>query len=546
MNFFHDPTRNLSVYETQSDILRKAIPEAKLVALPAINGSPAFGGLAVPHTLRNAQVLRHFGYPVAPIITDATYNWPRVPGLTPYASQKIAANFMVTHARCFNLSDMGVGKTLAALWAADWLMRQHAPGTFRCLIVCPLSIMQRVWSDAIFKNFLGARTFEILHGPAEKRLASLDRSADFYIVNFDGVGVGAHTRKRFELDGFSKALESRSDIRLSIVDEASAYKDATTKRHRIAREVIGKRQYVWLMTGTPTPNAPTDAYGLAKMVNNAWGKSFNTFRSETMFNLGASTGRASFIWKPRPDGYDKARALLSPAIRFDIKEVWDAPPTTTQQREIELTADQKRHLHELKKDLMVLVKSGATIDVPNEAAARSKLLQISMGAIYDKNHKVHLIDSSPRLRECEAVIESTQRKVVIFVGLTSVLNLLYKTLSKRWGCVVLNGAVTPKDRAINISRFADDDAIRIMIADPQTTAHGINEFVVADIALWYGPCEKNELYMQGNKRVSRPGQKHPNSIIQLVATPTEREIYRRLETNGSMQGLLLDMIRTLQ
>ena len=63
----------------------------------------------------------------------------------------------------------------------------------------------------------------VLHGSAQKRLELLDQEADYYIINHDGVGVGAHTRKKFELDGFSKALAEREDIKIAVIDEASAY-----------------------------------------------------------------------------------------------------------------------------------------------------------------------------------------------------------------------------------------------------------------------------------------------------------------------------------
>lgn len=528
MNFFHDPTRNLSVYQTQSDVLRQALPEGRQV-----NGNY----FAVPHTLRTAQVLRHFNYPVAPIITDLSYNWPRTPGLTPYASQKIAANFMVTHPRCFNLSDMGVGKTLATLWAADWLMRQHPAGEFRCLIVCPLSIMQRVWSDAIFKNFLGQRTFSILHGSQEKRTLELSRPVDFYIVNFDGVGVGAHTRKRFELDGFSKTLSERSDIRMVVVDEASAYKDGTTKRHRIAREVIGKRQYLWMLTGTPTPNAPTDAYGLAKMVNNAWGKSFRTFQDETMAKV------SQFIWKPRKDGYDKARQLMTPAVRFAIGDVWDGPEMTVQQREVPLTDQQKKMMANLKRELSVTVKSGQPITAVNEAAARQKFIQISLGAIYDQNHKWHAVDAKPRLDELKAVIAEAPGKLLIFSPLTSIVNLLYREL-KEWSRAIVNGDVSQKERSVIFERFQQTSGgdPRLLIADPGTMAHGLDLWQ-AQTVVWFGPTDKTELYLQANKRCHRPGQRFPVTVVQLVSNKLEQEIFRRLETNTSLQGALLDAIR---
>lgn len=521
--FHFDTKRNLLVYPTGSGQIAQYVPDAK-----QINGAY----VAVPRTLHNSQILRWLNYPVPPVMQD--YDWPAGPGIKPWESQKLAANYMVLHPKCFNLSDMGVGKTNATLWAADWLMRQHPIGTFRVLIVCPLSIMQRVWSDAIFKNFLGHRTVEILYGSAEQRLAALNRPADFYICNFDGVGVGAHTRKRFELDGFSKALEQRDDIRLAIVDEASAYKDATTKRHRIARLVLGKRDYLWMLTGTPTPNAPTDAYGLAKLVNNSFGKSFTTFQLETMIKV------SNFKWAPQKEGYDKARKLLTPSIRFDIKDVWDGPEMTTQQRQVELSTDQKRLMTELKKNLQVVVKSGHPITAVNEAAARQKFIQISLGAIYDAKHAWHAVDAKPRIEELKSVIEQAPGGVLIFVPLTSVVNLLYKEL-KQWTRRIVNGDVSLKERSEIFKEFQEGGKIKLLIADPGTMSHGLDLWQ-AQTVIWYGTTEKTELYLQANKRAHRPGQKYPVTVVQIVSNPLEREIFRRLETNESLQGALLSMI----
>ena len=491
--------------------------------------------VAVPRTLRNSQILRWLNYPVAPIMSE--YDWPRSPAIEhPYESQKLAANFCVLHPRCLNLSDMGVGKTMATLWAADWLMRQHPPGTFRAIIVAPLSILERVWANAIFTNFLGHRTFEILYGSPEKRLQGLSRDADFYIVNFDGVGVGAHTRKRFELDGFSKALADRAEIRLAIVDEASGYRDATTKRHRIARHVIGKRQYLWMLTGTPTPNAPTDAFGLAKMINNAFGRSFTSFREETMMKV------SNFKWVPRAGGYDAARRLLTPSIRFDIKQVWDGPELTTQQRQVELTAEQKKHFADFKRNLQVVLKTGQPITAANEAAVRIKFIQVSLGGIYDESHVSHPIDAKPRLDELKAVLEQAPAKVLIFVPLTNIVNMLYKDLKKRWTCEIINGETSQKDRSRIFQSFQERTDPRILIADPGTASHGLDLYA-AQTVVWYGPTDKTELYLQANKRAHRPGQNYPVTVVQLVSNKLEQEIFRRLETNTTLQGSLLELVR---
>ena len=145
MDFYEDKRRGILLYPTQAPFLLQALPDAR-----TIDGKY----LAVPKNLRNLQILRHYNHPVPPVITDENYDWPHRPGRAPLPHQKIMANFEVLHRRAFNLSDMGTMKTLATLWAADYLMKQSKE-PFRALIVAPLSTLQRVWADTIFSNFLG-------------------------------------------------------------------------------------------------------------------------------------------------------------------------------------------------------------------------------------------------------------------------------------------------------------------------------------------------------------------------------------------------------
>ncbi len=531
MNFFHDIKRNLLVYETPSPLhvaqLLQSLPEAR-----QINGSH----VAVPATLKNSQTLRWMQYPVAPIIGHHNYDFPIEPGRKPLEHQLVMCNFQLLHPRCFNLSDPGTMKTLPALWGSEWLMQRN-PG-WRALVVAPLNVIESVWAKAIFANFLGRRSFELLYGTAEKRRALLAKKPDFALINVDGVGIGAHTRKKFELDGLSKDLAEDQEIKILIIDEADSYCDAQTKRHRVARLAIGCRPFTWMLTGTPTSQAPTDAYGLGKFINNAHGKSFRQFREETMIQI------SNFKWIPRKDGYETAFKLLTPAIRYDIRDIWkDAPECTTQQRLVPLTDEQKRQMAILKRDLQVTMQSGKVIDAINEVTARQKFLQISLGLVYDDKHKTHKVDASPRYEEVERIIHSTSRKVLIFSPLTSIVDFLNATLSKKWKCRVINGAVLQSARAGIISSFVNDPEHKIMIVDAQSMSHGVNDLVVADTVIWIAPIDKTRLYIQGNKRAHRPGQQWPVTVYQIVSNKTEIEMFRRLETNTSMQGVLLDAVR---
>ena len=145
-DFWFDKQKNLLIYPSAfSSNIQQAIPEHRL-----INGAY----IAIPRTLRNSQVLRHFNYPVAPLVTDETYDFPIEPGKTPLPHQKVYANFQVLHPRCMNLGDPGTMKTLSTLWAFDFLRRRFPDGTFRALVIAPLTLLETVWANAFFRNFL--------------------------------------------------------------------------------------------------------------------------------------------------------------------------------------------------------------------------------------------------------------------------------------------------------------------------------------------------------------------------------------------------------
>lgn len=527
MTFWLDAPRNLVIYAGTPGILPQYIPDLKVL------NERYF---AVPKTLANLQVLRYYNWEVPNVIDETTYDFPIAPPFKPLPHQKVMANFSVLHRRMFNLSDMGTMKTISTLWAADYLMRQHPKGDFRALIVAPLSTLDRVWANAVFRNFLGRRSFEILHGTPAKRSELLARDVDFYIINFDGVGTGAHTRRSYRLDGFSEELRQRDDIRLCVIDEASAYKDSTTLRHRIARDVLGKRDYLWLLTGTPTPNAPTDAYGLAKLVNNAYGKSKTGWKMETMFQV------SNFIWKPKVDGYERAAKLLSPSIRYDLTQIWDGPECSTQQRSVELTPDQKKMMADLKKNLQVEMRSGVMVNAINEAAARQKFLQISLGAVYGNEHKIHPADAKPRIHALNEILDEAPGKFLIFAPFTSIIDILLRELKGR-KVEVVDGRTSEKERTRIFGGFQEaTNGPQGIIGHLGAMAHGIDLWMARTV-VHYGTIDKAELYAQGNRRAHRPGQKYPVNVVQLVSNPLEIEIFRRLENNLSLQGSLLTMIK---
>ena len=190
----------------EPDRVLNAIPTAKRVKSNGIEY------VAVPHRLDETRTLRALGHD-APSPIRYHYDWPG--RFTPFSAQIDAAAFLTTNSRAFNLSELGTGKSLASLWAYDFLKRLNK--LTKALIIAPLSTLERTWADEIFNHFPHL-TCAVLHGTREKRLKLLKQhDVDIYIINHDGVSI------------VEKALRQRQDIDLIIVDEiAQCARNAST------------------------------------------------------------------------------------------------------------------------------------------------------------------------------------------------------------------------------------------------------------------------------------------------------------------------------
>ncbi len=521
---WHDPETNLIVYDVQDPKILQYVLEAK-----PIDGRY----IAMPASFQNLQIMRCLGHPVIRPLENK-YDWPRARIIKdPFHAQVETANFLTVHPRACVLSDMGTGKTLSALWAADALMAD-SPG-LRAIVVAPLSTLQTVWASAVFQHFLGRRTAVIVHGSEDKRLEALAQPHDFYLVNHDGIKVGAKldNRRRLELSGFAAALVSRPDIRLTIIDEVGAFRDYRSLRSKVARLLFGPRDYLWLMTGTPTPNGPLDAYGIGKLLDNAGNEFFTHYKSRVMLQVN------KWKWVPKAGAHEEALRMMAPYIRFSIDDCMDLPELTYQDRSVELSSEQVKLLREIKRDLILQLGKGE-ITVANEAALRIKMLQIASGVVYDKDHKEHKVDCRPRLRALREIIGDESAKTIVFAPFTSVVNMINSALKDFTRAVIL-GATPVKERTQIINAFQQERDPRVLIAHPETIAHG-QTLTAAATTVWFGPVDKTDSYIQANKRMHRPGQNRPCTVVNLAGSSLEGEVFRRLAANESMQGLMLKMV----
>ena len=205
--------------------------------------------VAVPHTLASTRALHALGIK-APSPIKHYYSWPGQ--YKPFYAQLETAAFLTLNDRAFVLNDMGCGKTLSALWAFDYLRSLGLAK--KMLIVSPLSTLERTWADEVFRHFSHLNV-AVLHGTKSRRLKMLDEDVDIYLINHDG------------LETVEKELIAKTEIDTLLVDEVASFRNAATKRWKCLNRIAKGRERLWGMTGTPTPNLPTDAWAQCKLIS---------------------------------------------------------------------------------------------------------------------------------------------------------------------------------------------------------------------------------------------------------------------------------------
>ena len=515
----------MEIVEDKALILRTRNPQ-KYSIIPKSKAIPrADGGydVAVYWGLDEARVLRNLGVKNVPSPITRRYDWPG--RYKPMAHQMETAAFLTLYRRAFVFSEPGTGKTLSALWAADYLMKLGK--VRRVLILCPLSIMHSAWMGDINNSILHRSAVIAHHAQASRRIEMIQRDYEIVIANYEGLSLIAD--------------EVRNDGRfdLVIVDEANAYKTVTTRRWKALNSILTPTTYLWMMTGTPASQSPVDAYGLAKLVNPEGVPRFMTaWRDQVMQPI------SKFKWGPRHDAKDKVHEALQPAIRYTKAQCLDLPPVITMTREVALTPQQQKY-YTMLKDRMLVQAAGETITAVNAAAGVSKLLQISCGAAYTDDKEVVEFDSAPRLAVLEEILEETDRKVIIFALFRSTIDTISTYLTKK-GIVneCIHGDITPIKRGITINRFQTEADPRVLVMQPAASAHGIT-LTAADTVVFYGPLMSVEQYIQCCARADRKGQDSDKvTVIHIQGSPIEKRMFRVLEGKVSDNSLLTEMFET--
>lgn len=521
------------VHSPSNSLLLKLRPEAYetlRTILPAHTKPVDYAGhnLAVRHNLQATRILRNMGIR-APSPIRYQYHWPRPAKFDKvFNHQYETADFLTMHARCFVLNEMGTSKTASACWAADYLM--SISEIRRVLIVAPLSVLTLVWLNELFDVCMH-RTAVVLEGNADKRRKLFGQAVDFYIINPEGLPI------------IWPQLAARKDIDLVIVDEAADYRNSQTGKYEMLEKVTKNRR-LWMLTGAPCPQAPTDAWALARLVDRSRvPEYFSQFKKLTMQQV------STYKWVPKPGAHEIAFNALQPAVRFKKRDCVDLPPITVSYRKTELTADQQKAYDAMKTHLVAEAAAGHIVTAANAADKIAKLRQILLGAVKDGDQYV-TIDHAKRFAVlCDCIDQAAAKTLVIapYKGiaraLTDELNDWHAKRGDGKTCRIVNGDVTPTQRNRIFEDFRDDPTLNELVCHPNVMSHGLT-LVQADMLVMYGPIHSNDRAAQVEARIDRPGQTRNMTIVKIVANALEQGIYAVVEGRADQQASMLALYNT--
>jgi len=435
-------------------------------------------------------------------------------GLTLYKHQIETLRFILKYKRCFVFDEIGLGKTISALEAAELLFIHKK--IENVLIIAPLSALRATWAQHILKYY-PHRSFAILHGPKSKRISLLNSEKRFYIINPDGLKVIT-----------DELLDKNFDM--IIIDESTVFASHKTDRTKVAWKLCKSPKSVVCMTGEPTPNDLIQSYSQAKLVHFDNPKYFSRFRDsiKTKFD--------EYTYLDKPEAISIVHKILQPAIRHEQKDCLDLPPLTSSFIDVPLTKQQEKMYNSMEKDYITWLQTGESVTATNAAVKVTKLMQISAGLLINEEGIATSIDNDYRIKELQNIYNQlTRKKLIVFANFTESVNFLLRYFGDKARKV--DGSVNMKTRTKIFNDFQEGD-LEIIVGQPRALSHSIN-LQLSNTIVWWSPVFSNETFNQCNGRIRRAGQLRPQFIYKLRSTKIEAYIYKMLDRKQQVSKSLL-------
>lgn len=442
-----------------------------------------------------------------------------------FAHQKESLKFLAKKDIAFDMSDPGTAKTRVEL---EDFQRNRERGK-AMIVIAPKSILQNAWGDDSMEFTPDLR---VSVAYAENREEAFTTPADVYVTNTDAVKWLAKQGDKAFWNRFERI----------VIDESSAFKHHTSDRSRALNKIKKFFDIRRNMTGTPNTRSITDIWNQVHFLDNGkrLGNSFYSFRAATCVPVQRGKGKEMVEWVDKPGAEEAVASLLQDiTIRHKFEDCIDIPPTFKHVVKFYPTKKQRGAYESMERDAIALMTKGM-VSAVNAAAVRTKMLQIASGAVYENDHKYHLIDTS-RYELVMDLVEERRHSIVFYLWKHQREELVQMAKQRKVTYCVFDGEASDKQRQQMKQQF-QAGFFQVMFAHPKSAGHGLT-LTKAQAAIWPSPPDDLEWWVQANRRHARAGQQFETEIIAILAQRTiEPAVYRKLEDKEARMNNLLELM----
>lgn len=443
--------------------------------------------------------------------------------------QRAAVDWIIRNRRVYVGDEMGTGKTLCALAAVI------TDGSLPLVVVCPSSVKMG-WLRQVKKFFPDMEDSVYI---CSGRLAKpIPPEAKIVIINYD---ILSYWLTRLQHHKY-KAV---------VLDEAHFIKSRKAKRTRAAIVLAQGADMRIAMSGTPINSRPIELVSQLEAIGRmdditggrrAWwfverycrpfnnGYGWDVSRSSNLFELNTRLREKGILIRRRKEDVltelppkERVSIPLPMTNRKEYTNVRDSISYWVRQQ-IESDVEFTKHLKTLNPDAAARVYEQAVqkrIVKSQSAAALTKLSALRQVCMRGKIHAaIEWIDD----------FLSSEDKLVVFCSHREAV----ETLSERFPdtSVRVMGGMTMEARQAAIDAFVDDDKVRLVIANIDAAAEGIDGWQnvcsnVAFLELTWTPTKHH----QAEDRCHRSGQQNPVTCYYLMASETIDEYLATLIDN---------------
>jgi SNF2 family DNA or RNA helicase len=388
-----------------------------------------------------------------------------------------------------------------------------------------MTLMVSAWGNEI-ERFTPELTYSLSYTGTRKD--AFDMDTDVVIINTDGVK---------ELRKNPQWLEGFTDI---IIDEISYFKHRTSQRTKAMFRIRSKFKRRVGMTGTPTPISVTELWAQAYIIDEGkrLGTSFGAFRNSVQFPEQVGPSSHHIKWNDRPGAEQAVADLLSDiSVCHAFEEVMKhVPPNHRNIKRFTLSKKTRVVYNQLEDEAVAMVGED-TVTAVHKAALRTKLLQVSSGAVYSTSETYTLIDRT-RYELVGDLVEPIKHSLVFFSWKHQRDELVKEMKARGIEYAVLDGN-TSRTQRDEICADYQRGQYQTILLHPRTGAHGLT-LTRGTQTIIASPFSEADLLKQSIHRIYRGAQDQvTNSVLVEADNTIEQHVYAQLnEKYGRMLDLL--------